>query len=121
MKTKKCTKKYEAHAELLFCLLNLLIFIRCHCRRYRPILISLMYDLPSHHVQPEAGFSKTKDNFATENGSSQLSSCGHPDNTDTGYISRKNKLLAFDRNELLLLRTLNNEDTNSRLYSERNS
>ena len=84
MKTKKCTKKYEAHAELLFCLLNPLIFIRYHCRRYRPILISLMYDLPSHHVQPEAGFSKTKDNFATENGSSQLSSFGRPDNMDTG-------------------------------------
>ena len=81
MKTKKCTKKYEAHAELLFCLLNLLIFIRCHCRCYRPILISLRYDLPSH---PEAGFSKTKDNFATENCYSQFSSCGHHDNTDTG-------------------------------------
>ena len=84
MKTKKCTKKYEAHAELLFCLLNLLIFICYHCRCYCPILISLMYDMPTHHVQPEAGLSKTTDNFATENGSSQLSSCGHPDNKDTG-------------------------------------
>ena len=43
-----------------------------------------MYDMPTHHVQPEAGLSKTTDNFATENGSSQLSSCGHPDNKDTG-------------------------------------
>ena len=38
--------------------------------------------------------------------SSQLSPCGHPDNTDSSKIPRKNKLQTFDWNELPLLQTL---------------
>ena len=32
---KKCTKKRDAHAKLLFCLSNLLVFGHCHRRRHR--------------------------------------------------------------------------------------
>ena len=39
---KKCTKKRDARAELLFCLFNLLLFWRSRCRRRRGILKSLM-------------------------------------------------------------------------------
>ena len=43
---------------------------------------------------------------------SQLLPCRHPDNKDSSYISSKYKLQTFDWNELSLLRTLTNEDTN---------
>ena len=36
--TKKCTKKRDASAKLLFWLLNLLLFWRSRCRRRRRIL-----------------------------------------------------------------------------------
>ena len=39
---KKCTKKRDARAELLFCLFNLLLFLRSRCRRRRGILKYLM-------------------------------------------------------------------------------
>ena len=39
---KKCTKKRDARAELLFCLFNQLLFWRSRCRRRRGILKSLV-------------------------------------------------------------------------------
>ena len=39
---------------------------------------------------------------------------GHPDNIDSSWIPGKNKLLTFVWNKVQLLRTLANEDTNSR-------
>ena len=64
---KKWTNKRDAHAELLFCLFNQLIFWRSRCRRRRGILKSLVscsalfnafLDLISSHVSRESG--KTK-------------------------------------------------------------
>ena len=42
MTVKKCTKKRDARAELLFCLFNQLLFWRSCCRRRRGILKSLV-------------------------------------------------------------------------------
>ena len=42
--TKKCTKKRDARAELLFCSLNLLLFWRSPCRRRRSFVRSLLND-----------------------------------------------------------------------------
>ena len=42
MTVKKCTKKRDARAELLFCLFKLLLFWRSRCRRHRGILESLI-------------------------------------------------------------------------------
>ena len=42
MTVKKCTKKRDARAELLFCLFNQLLFWRSRCRRRRGILKSLL-------------------------------------------------------------------------------
>ena len=39
---KKCTKRWDTRAKLLFCLLNLLLFSRSRCRRRRRILRSLL-------------------------------------------------------------------------------
>ena len=41
-KARKCTKKCDASAKLLFCLLNLLIFWRSGCRHRRQILRFLL-------------------------------------------------------------------------------
>ena len=35
LQQQKCTKKRDARAKLLFCLLNLFLFCRSHCRRRR--------------------------------------------------------------------------------------
>ena len=40
---KKCTKKHDARAALLFWLLNLLLFWRSRCRRRRRIFRSLLF------------------------------------------------------------------------------
>jgi len=39
---RKCTKKRDARAELLFCSLNLLLIWRCRCRRRRSFVRSLL-------------------------------------------------------------------------------
>ena len=68
MAAKKCTKKRDALAELLFLLFNLLLFCRSRCRRRRGILKSLLSDSapapPSERRKTREVTSKMASRFA---------------------------------------------------------
>ena len=61
---KKYTKKCDARAKLLFCLLNLLFFWRSRCRQRRWILSSIIWTLRGHlkelchEIQPNQEITK---------------------------------------------------------------